>query len=221
MPGGSPEPGIPARNHPRVFGSEIQTAKVCVCDLKLRRRGNLCFSRKNAIFGALAASDCQDLGGLMVVGIFRSKTRFRHLPPQRAKGEIGPGSESAHSPGGWQRRIWPGTRTRTRCDGDLSCATQMLRFAQHDKCAWVPPQNVVTHLSARSRILLDSDRPPAVECSVRCPDQHSSRALRVTVRDGWAPKRDVSRLGSRLGGEDRSPITGARPVTRTTFTHHI
>jgi hypothetical protein len=89
MPGGPQELGVPARSHPRVFGSEVQTANFCVCGPMLRRRGNLRFSRKNAIFGALAASDRQDLGGLMVVLIFRSKTRFRHLPPGRAEGETG------------------------------------------------------------------------------------------------------------------------------------
>jgi hypothetical protein len=103
-PGGPQELGVPARNHPRVLGSEIQNAKVCVCGLKFRRPGNLCSSRKNAIFGALAASDRQDLGGLMEIWISRSKTRFRHPPPRRAKGEIGPGSEPAHRPSGWQRQ---------------------------------------------------------------------------------------------------------------------
>jgi hypothetical protein len=88
-PGGPQEPGILTRNHPRVFGSERQTAKICVCGLMLRARGNLRFSHKKAIFGPLAASDRQDLGGLMVVWIFRSKTRFRHPPPRRAKGKIG------------------------------------------------------------------------------------------------------------------------------------
>jgi hypothetical protein len=39
----------------RVFGSERQTAKMCVCGLTLRRRGNLRFSPKTAVFGALAA----------------------------------------------------------------------------------------------------------------------------------------------------------------------
>jgi hypothetical protein len=83
---------IRSRSEFHVFGSERQTAKMCVCGLMLRRRGNLCFSRKNAIFGALAASDRQDLGGLMAVWIFRSKTRFRHPPPRRAKGKIGLGN---------------------------------------------------------------------------------------------------------------------------------
>jgi hypothetical protein len=117
-----PVPKNPALWHtttPHVFGSERQTAKVCVCGLMLRRRGNLCFSPKNAIFGALSASDRQDLGGLMAAWISRSKTRFRHPPPRRAKGRIGPGSEPARCPGGWQRQgrqgcPGPGTRGPVR-----------------------------------------------------------------------------------------------------------
>jgi hypothetical protein len=52
----------------------------CVCgDLKLRRPGNLCFSRKNAIFGTLPASDRHDLGGL-------------NFWPKNATASPGPGS---------------------------------------------------------------------------------------------------------------------------------
>jgi hypothetical protein len=110
------ELGIPARHPPRVFGSESQTANLCVCDLMLRRPGNLCFSRKNTIVGAIPASDRQDLGGLnfSLKNAVSSPAAPESKKPDRTWFSTGPPSwrVAASRPAGL---LWPGYTRTSAC----------------------------------------------------------------------------------------------------------